>query len=95
MEMSSINLNIRIQPDIKEQAKQVFNAYGLDMTTAVNIFFRKVIATQGIPFDLRPDTPNAETLAAIKEAEDIAANPDKRKSYDNFQKYLKDQSFDV
>jgi DNA-damage-inducible protein J len=88
-------MNIRMQSDIKEQAKQILSEYGLDMTTAVNMFFRKVIATQGIPFDLRPDAPNAETIAAMKEADDIAAHPEKRKSYSSFAEYLKDNPADV
>jgi DNA-damage-inducible protein J len=93
--MSSVNLNIRIQSDIKEQAKQILGEYGIDMTTAVNIFFRKVIATKGIPFDLRPDVPNTEMIAAMKEADDIAVHPEKRKTYDSFTAYLEDNMTDV
>ena len=50
--MKSTTLNIRIEPDIKEQAEAVFRQLGLSSTTAVNLFFRQVILHGGIPFAL-------------------------------------------
>ncbi|GHV06294.1 addiction module antitoxin RelB [Campylobacterota bacterium] len=93
--MSSVNMSIRIQEEIREQAKQVLSEYGLDMTTAINMFFRKVIATHGIPFDLRPDTPNAETIAALQEAKEILRNPAKHKKYNDFAAYMKDKASEI
>lgn len=51
--MKSTTLNIRIEPDIKEQAEAVFRQLGLSSTTAVNLFFRQVILHSGIPFALK------------------------------------------
>ncbi len=36
--MATTNLNIRIDRDLKEQAEQIFNELGLNMTTAINVF---------------------------------------------------------
>jgi DNA-damage-inducible protein J len=93
--MTTTNLNIRVQPEIKEKVKEVLSEYGLDMSTAVNIFFRKVIATHGIPFDLRPETPNIETVATMLETEEIVSRPSTRKSYDSFTHYLNETNSDV
>ena len=41
--------------EAKEQAQQVFNSLGMDMTTAINIFLRQAIQYQGLPFDVRLD----------------------------------------
>lgn len=65
--MATTNLNIRIDKNIKDQAEEIFNELGLNMTTAVNMFLRTVIREQGIPFELKLDVPNETTVAAIEE----------------------------
>ena len=56
--MATTNLNIRIDKDIKDQAEEIFNELGLNMTTAVNMFLRAAIREQGIPFELKLDSAN-------------------------------------
>ena len=46
-------MSIRLDSEVKEQAQQVFNSLGMDMTTAINIFLRQAIQYQGLPFDVR------------------------------------------
>ena len=65
--MTTSNLNIRMDKDIKEQADQLFNELGLTMTAAVNLFLRASIREQGIPFSLKLDKFNKETIEAIEE----------------------------
>ena len=73
--MATSNLNIRMDKDIKEQADQLFNELGLTMTAAVNLFLRASIREQGIPFSLKIDKFNKETIAAIEEGRKIAKDP--------------------
>lgn len=70
--MESTNLNIRTDKEIKLAAEKIFEELGLNMTTAINIFLRRTIRENGIPFDLRLDSPNAVTAAAIEEGRRIA-----------------------
>ena len=70
--MESTNLNIRTDKEIKLAAEKIFEELGLNMTTAINIFLRRTIRENGIPFDLRLDIPNAVTAAAIEEGRRIA-----------------------
>jgi DNA-damage-inducible protein J len=65
--MATTNLNIRIDADLKKQAEDIFSELGLNMSTALTIFLRQTVRSKGIPFDVRLDTPNAETLAAIED----------------------------
>lgn len=37
--------------DIKDQAEEIFNELGLNMTTAINMFLRTAIREHGIPFE--------------------------------------------
>ena len=73
--MATSNLNIRMDKDIKEQADQLFNELGLTMTAAVNLFLRASIREQGIPFSLKLDKFNKETIEAIEEGRKNAKDP--------------------
>jgi DNA-damage-inducible protein J len=72
--MTTTNLNIRTDKDIKDQAEHIFNELGLNMTTAVNMFLRTTVRENGIPFSLKLDVPNETTAAAIEEGRRIAAD---------------------
>jgi DNA-damage-inducible protein J len=60
------SMTIRMNKEVKQQAQQIFAELGMDMTTAVNVFLRQAIRTQGFPFDITLKTPNSMTMAAIK-----------------------------
>ena len=70
--MASTNLNVRTDSEDKEAAEHIFEALGLNMTTAVNIFLRQTIRENGIPFELKLDTPNQITAEAIEEGRKLA-----------------------
>ena len=74
-------INVNVDLETKEQATKLLKELGLDMTTAINIFLKRLILEQGIPFEVSLKIPNAETLEAILEAEDIRNNPSKAKTY--------------
>ena len=73
--MSTTNLNIRTDKDVKEKAEKIFNELGLNMTSAVNLFLRTAIRERGIPFELKLDVPNETTIAAIEEGRKMASDP--------------------
>ena len=63
--MATTNLNVRIDADLKKQSEQIFNELGLTMSTALTVFLRQTVRSNGIPFEMRLYTPNDDTLAAI------------------------------
>ena len=65
--MASTNLNIRMDKEIKDQAEEIFNELGLNMTTAINVCLRASIRVHGIPFDLKLDVPQETTVAEGEE----------------------------
>lgn len=73
--MSTTNLNIRTDKDVKEKAEKIFNELGLNMTSALNIFLRTAIRERGIPFELKLDVPNETTIAAIEEGRKMVSDP--------------------
>lgn len=70
--MESTNLNIRTDKEVKIAAEKIFEELGLNMTTAINIFLRQTIRENGIPFELKLNTPNETTAAAIEEGRKLA-----------------------
>ena len=73
--MASTNINVRTDSEVKEAAEKIFDALGLNLSTAVNIFLRQAIRENGIPFEVKLDTPNAVTEAAISEGRRLAHDP--------------------
>ena len=67
--MAKVSTNISIDADVKKQAQELFAALGLDMSTAINIYLKKAVAEQGIPFDVKMEEPNEVTAKAIIDAE--------------------------
>jgi len=65
--MATTNLNVRIDADLKKQSEEIFNELGLNMSTALTVFLRQTVRSRGIPFEMRLNTPNEETLAAIQD----------------------------
>ena len=60
-------LNTRIDPTLKTKAEKVFQGIGVSASQAITMFYQQVVLRRGIPFDVC--IPNAETVAALKEAE--------------------------
>lgn len=70
-------LSIRIDEDLKAEAEEFFSDIGMNLTTAINCFFKKCLAVGEIPFKLgrRRHIPNADTIAAMEEGDRIAHDP--------------------
>ena len=45
--------NMRIDPELKDEASQVLEALGLNLTTAVTMFLKEVVMEQGLPLAMR------------------------------------------
>lgn len=80
--MEYTNLNIRTSKETKAAAEKIFEELGISTSTAFNIFLRAVIRENGLPFDMRVATPNAETVEAIEEGRRMAHDPN-AKSYES------------
>ena len=72
---STTNISIRMDSDLKAQADSFFGELGMNLSTAFNIFVRQSLREGGIPFEIRMEQPNKETMAAMLEAERIAKDP--------------------
>ena len=72
--MSTTNISIRMDSELKSQADAFFGELGMNLSTAFNIFVRQSLRDGRIPFDITLHQPNRETIAAMQEAERIASD---------------------
>ena len=86
--MAKVSTNISIDAEVKKQAQELFADLGLDLSTAINIYLKKAIAEQGIPFTVSRDVPNETTASALSEYDEMLKNPEKYKRYSSFEDAL-------
>ena len=48
----TINVTIRLDREVKEQAESMFNDFGMNLSTAFNIFARQSLRQGKIPFEI-------------------------------------------
>ena len=90
------NVNIRIDQEIKKQAETIFKGLGLTPTTAITMFYIQTIRNNGIPFVLKLETPNEETLESIKEVEAMEKDHSKRtRIFNSVDELMEDLTNDV
>ena len=74
--MAKTPTQIRIDANIKQQATDLFNNLGLDMSSAVNLFLHQCVLRGGLPFTIETPSYNQRTLDAMEEAKRISRDPD-------------------
>ena len=60
--MANINVTIRIDEDLKEEADQLFDDLGMSFTTAINVFVKQSLREGRIPFEITK-TPRMASFA--------------------------------
>ena len=84
--MPKTSMSIRLDSEVKQQAQQVFNHLGMDMTTAINIFLRQAIQYQGLPFDVRLD----ENRKLLQVLTDLDQNRNMSQSFESVSDLMED-----
>lgn len=85
---ATTKININTDIETKQAAEKIFEALGMNMTTAINVFLKKAIEYKGIPFDVCIEIPNATTIAAMDEYDEMKKNPSAYKKYATFKDAL-------
>lgn len=88
--MANTNLNIRMDEDLKRQFEAFCADIGMTMTTAINVFARKAVRENRIPFEISGDVPNTETLEALQEVKKIKEDLSYGKTYTDVEEMMED-----
>lgn len=84
------NMNIKVDEEVRDAAKNLFNQMGLDMTTAVNMFLIASIREKGIPFPVTTVSKQLSEEDVITVLASKLRNAEKQeqagqmRSFDNF-----------
>jgi DNA-damage-inducible protein J len=71
MSATTTMVHVRVNEQVKTQATEALASMGLSVSDAVRVFLTRIAAEKQLPFALK--VPNAETRAAMAEADEIAA----------------------
>ncbi len=84
------SVNVRIDDDIKRDAEEILKRIGVTPSAAINMFYIQIIRTASIPFELKVDISNQETLEALEELKEFEKDPSKGKRYHSVKELMKD-----
>ena len=62
--MTTSNINVQTDSELKTKAQTVLDDLGLDMPTAINIFLKQVVYEEAIPFEI--DKSKTSTVKQAK-----------------------------
>ncbi|WP_455160542.1 type II toxin-antitoxin system RelB/DinJ family antitoxin [Treponema lecithinolyticum] len=62
--MASTLVQIRVDEKLKDDAAAVYEDLGLDLSTAVRIFFKRTVAENGIPFSMKLGNSDRNSVKA-------------------------------
>ena len=72
MNAHSSMIHVRMDNDLKDRATEALAAMGLSTADAVRLLFHRIATDQAFPLELK--VPNAETRAAMEEADEFFKN---------------------
>ncbi|MEE6682163.1 type II toxin-antitoxin system RelB/DinJ family antitoxin [Pediococcus pentosaceus] len=73
-EKKKVSISVKTSPADKQQAAEIFDGLGLNLSTAINIFIKKSIAEGGLPFDVRDPFYNEANQAELNRRFEKIAN---------------------
>jgi DNA-damage-inducible protein J len=71
MATAKSNVNVKIDTAVKEAAAMLLDRMGIDQTTAINMFYRQIIAERRLPFQPIAAPTLEEQLAAAVAGKNI------------------------
>lgn len=83
------NFTVRVDAEKKAEAEKLFADLGMTLSGAFNVFLSHALMVQGLPFAVRRERPNRTTLAAMREAVQLANDPDS-KAFSSVDELMKD-----
>ena len=62
-------LQVRTSAEDKEKASEILEKLGTNLSAVVNMMIKQIILTEGIPFDVKMNSPIYSKAEAVKEVE--------------------------
>jgi len=76
------SINVRIYPEVREEAERIFSYHGLSIAEAITVFLNHACHAGGFPFELkRAPYTDAASIQAFNEAMQIENDPQSKAFY--------------
>lgn len=62
-------INIRIKPEVKDEAEDILRKLGIAPSNAIDMFYRQIILNKGLPFDLKIPEEKSIDISKISKKE--------------------------
>lgn len=85
--MDNVEIRLRIDASLKEDAETLFKNMGMTMSEAIRVFLKQSVNSYGLPFRPHIKVPNQETIEAFKE---VDSGDFTECSLDEFKKYIEE-----
>lgn len=75
--MATASVTVRVDEKTKKAAAAIAEDFGFDLSSVTRAFYRQIVREQRIPLSLEYPHPNADSLEALKETEELikSGNP--------------------
>ena len=70
--MATSLVQVRIDEDLKNQATEIYDALGIDLSTAVRMFLKRSVMVNGIPFSMTIPKQNIRAEKAITALQEMS-----------------------
>ncbi len=81
MSEKSSSIFVRVEPSVKEEAEAILKALGITPSSAINMFYKQIIYSHGLPFE--PKLPSNMVDASKISKEEL--NSELMKGYNQIQ----------
>lgn len=87
---ASATLTVPVNSQLKSEAVAVLDHLGVSTSTAISMYLQSIVQYGHIPADVECANFNAETLAAMEEARNIASGAIPSKGYKTAEEMMED-----
>lgn len=84
--MKDTVLHTRVDSKDKARAEKILKNIGLDLSTAIDIYLKKIIEVKGIPFSMNKENTMIENIKATMAMEDLNLS---QEEIDNLNEFIK------
>jgi len=84
------NINIRVDEELKKQANELFEYFGMSLSQAITLFLKQAVNTSSIPFEIKKPEYSKDLIEALAEAEEMEKHPEKYKTYHSIEELMED-----
>lgn len=63
--MDKETITVRLDPEVKEKAQELFDDLGISLSSAINIFLKQAVREGKIPFEIKRDKPAGRKIKPL------------------------------